>query len=207
MISCYAYAMRWGILLIALTACGPSRGFEEGDAGVKADAASDAPAKGPDGCTAVEWAPDQDGDGYGVAYGTSFGTRISCTKPSDALPFGTWSSKIGDCADQDALAHPGAAFSKVIIAGPHPQTPKAYDFDCDGVETHEFPLSKLGSCKPDALNQTCVLTPGWYNMGNECGLAALYVEGCGNTIPARGCAESQMLQEYWVHPQRIQGCR
>lgn len=90
-----------------------------------------------------------------------------------------------DCADGSALAYPGNGLgyqSKVI-----PNT-NSYDWNCDGVETHQFGnngfgssqefVSKTSSCTyigpPTVPTGSCNGSYGWTGAYPDCGDAAEY---------------------------------
>lgn len=96
------------------------------DASTKPDA-----AKAPDGCTAVTFYEDQDGDGFGA---TSTATT-ACTSPGAG-----WVTQDGDCNDDDADVHPGQTqfFAQgYTVPG---TTEVSFDYDCDGHETEASPV-------------------------------------------------------------------
>jgi len=80
---------------------------------------------------------DADGDGYG--------SMLIAGVSAATAPAGYVSNKL-DCADGDSRAHPGqTAFFTTPITGAT-YLPLPYDFNCDGVETPEYPTAIAGAC-------------------------------------------------------------
>ena len=92
------------------------------------------------------WYIDCDGDTY--AADTS-GARMACTMPSSAetgCSGGEWTlrrpvdASTSDCADQSALARPGAT-SWRTTAIPGEPTSSDFDYDCNGTEERRYPTA------------------------------------------------------------------
>lgn len=121
-------------------------GGTNGDASAS-DASVDAqPGSGgasADGCTALTYHMDADGDGYGSVTAVS-----SCGAPDAG-----WVQAGGDCNDGDPNVHPGqVAFFGTGYLKPGTST-LSFDYDCSGKEEEPSAASKL-DCK--VVNLQCV---------------------------------------------------
>jgi cysteine-rich repeat protein len=134
-----------------------------------------------------DWYPDADGDGWGVEGATVCGATA---------PAGYGAP--GDCCDTNADVHPEqTAFFEL----PHtcaPDGTPSWDFDCDGIETPEWP-DVAAPCPTGPRDEpSCPAGSGWCSAASgvagcigapACGASGVYQAECAPTYDCWGAAK------------------
>jgi hypothetical protein len=124
---------------------------------------------------------DCDGDGYAPMGADSYqGCSVSTTRPAGCSLAGTWTPRnptVGnrDCLDTNPSVYPN---NLAYYSSPASGLTRAYDYNCDGVETMER-TEVGGRCQSGGGPGACFRTTGWTtDEPPACGVTGDYVTGC-----------------------------
>ncbi|MFW5740348.1 MAG: hypothetical protein ACOC1F_08275, partial [Myxococcota bacterium] len=137
------------------------------------------------GCeTLPVWYRDEDQDNWG----TDVDTQAGCSQPAGYVAQG------GDCDEGNPAVHPGASFHTT------PLPDGSYDYDCDGVESYQYP--DVFSCSLSGSG--CTSNEGWLGSVRDCGQGGSqsYCKSCA-TVSING---NKYCECGWREAQ-TQGCR